>query len=110
MGPLSKGDWMTNLRKIIDMAEDVRKVGHTPFLPHLTMFWHLVHPHDYEYWMSWDEEWLRVCDAAIRLPGESPGSEREITVCKSIQIPIFISVKEFIEWNSIYTNMKRNLK
>lgn len=98
MGPFTQGDLMMNLRQVIDAAEQLRAAGHIPFLPHLSMFWHLVHPHDYEYWMSWDQDWLDVCEAAVRLPGPSSGSEREIARCKELNIPHFYSVADFLAW------------
>ena len=98
MGPIAKGDWMMNLRQVLDAAEEVFNAGHHPFLPHLDMFWHLVYPHTPNEWLKWDFEWLSVCGAAIRLPGESPGSDKETEKCEDWGIPVFMSVAEFLAW------------
>ena len=77
-GPLSEGDHGDNVRTAILVATALLDAGHHPYLPHLTAFWHLVTPRDYEVWMDLDIEWIKQCEALVRLPGESPGADREV--------------------------------
>jgi hypothetical protein len=76
-GPYSTGDPVTNTKRAIDAGNVLLDAGFIPFIPHLTMFWHLMHPHEYETWLAYDFEWLDTCDAFLRLPGESSGADRE---------------------------------
>jgi hypothetical protein len=77
-GPYTHGDVARNVRAAIDAAHAIREAGHTPFLPHLSHFWHMIHPRAYEDWLAMDLEWLPYCEALVYLPGHSPGTNREI--------------------------------
>ena len=93
-GPYTKGDVAENVRLAIHEADYVSRLGHVPFIPHLSHFWHMLIPHDYEFWMDQDMQWLMVCDAVLRLPGESNGADREVEKAKELNMPIFYSVFE----------------
>ena len=90
MGPYTGGDVAQNVRRAIEAADVVVDLGGTPYIPHLSHFWHLIKPHKYEFWMEQDIQWLEVCDAAYRLPGESKGADREYTRCGELKIPVFV--------------------
>ena len=98
-GPYSEGDTAVNVARAIAAADAVLCAGHTPFLPHLSHFWHLLHHHPYEMWMAYTRVWLMVCDALIRLSGESPGVDSEAHLARSQQIPVYYSVEEFLHGN-----------
>lgn len=91
-GPYSKGDVARNVRLAISEADYVARLGHVPFIPHLTHFWHFLFPHEYEFWLEQDIEWLRVCDALLRLDGESPGADKEVAEAKRLGLEIYYSV------------------
>ena len=98
-GPYTKGDVAMNVRNAVQAANEVLDAGHTPFVPHLNHLWHLITPRPYQDWMRLDLKWLKVCDVMIRLPGESAGAEdREVAVARRIHIPVFGSVKEFLDF------------
>lgn len=90
-GPYSSGNIMYNIRYAIKAGNWILENGGIPFIPHLTGFWDMLAPHDYEIWMSYDVEWLKSCDAVYRLPGESSGADRELAIAKELGIPIFFS-------------------
>lgn len=87
-GPYTKGDVALNVRKAIKAGDLLLKDGHTPFVPHLAHFWHLVCPGPYEQWTRLDLAWLPMCDAIVRLPGESVGADTEITIAKQLGIQV----------------------
>ena len=91
-GPYSKGDIAVNVREAIHAGDYISRKGHFPFIPHLTHFWHLVLPHEYEFWLAQDMEWLRVCDAVLRLEGESSGADKEVSEAERLGLSIFRSV------------------
>ena len=97
-GPYSKGDVMLNIREAIFAADWVLAAGHVPFLPHLTGFWHVISPKPYEAWLALDAAWLRQCEVLIRLPGESSGSDGEAAEAKTLGMPVFPGVVEFLTW------------
>jgi hypothetical protein len=88
-GPYTKGDVAENVRNAIMAGDTLRALGHTPFIPHLTHFWHFLRPHGIDYWYSYDLEWLEMCDALFRLPGESHGADAEELRAKELGKPVF---------------------
>ena len=91
-GPLTKGDTTINVRKAIDAAETLLRLGFIPYCPHLTHFWHLIYAHDWNTWLTLDEGWLKVCHAVLRLKGESKGADREVKLARKLKIPVFHSI------------------
>lgn len=100
-GPYTGGDPRINVIKAIDAGEKVAEAGFVPYIPHLNHVWDHIHPHDYEFWMDQGAEFLTRCDAVIRLPGESPGADREVDMAKKMQIKVYYGVEEFLKANEI---------
>lgn len=94
-GPYTLGDVAINVRLALLAGDDLVRLGAAPFIPHLTHFWHLVSPHDYEFWLAYDREWLRVCDAVLRLGGASAGAEREEREAQVWNIPVFHAASRY---------------
>lgn len=92
-GPYSKGDVFANIRRAVQAGTALIKRGHSPFVPHLTGFWDFLTPLDYEEWLAYDMEWVRVCDAILRLPGESSGADREVAFAKELGKPVYFAVE-----------------
>ena len=90
-GPYTKGDVAENVRKAIEVGNNLRALGHTPYIPHLTHFWHMIYPHEYQYWMDLDIEWLLQCDALFRIPGESAGADIEVEIAGKYDLLIYTS-------------------
>ncbi len=88
-GPYTKGDVAVNVRNAILVANDLLEMGHVPFCPHLSHFWHLVTPRPYEEWLAIDIEWLRQCEAVYRMDGESSGADLEVADAQGLRIPIY---------------------
>jgi hypothetical protein len=96
-GPLTHGDQAANVRAAMDAAEVLMDAGLYPFVPHLSWFSHLTSPRPYEEWLSYDLGWLKRCDAVLRLPGHSPGAERECSMATFLGIPVFRDVDALLE-------------
>lgn len=86
--PYTLGDQSENVRKQMDMFNQLFKNGYMPFAPLLFHFQHSAHPLSYEEWMEIDFSWIDSCDIVLRLPGESSGADREVVYAKSKNIPI----------------------
>lgn len=76
-GPYTLGDHEANVRNMIDAADRLMIAGHTPFVPLLNHYWHKIHQHRESEWLRQDLEWMKQCEAFIRLPGESSGADIE---------------------------------
>ena len=88
-GPYSS-DPAQGIQDAVDIANGLwDEFGLIPFVPHLTHLWHLVSPRDYEFWIQYDLEWVKKCDAVFRIEGDSPGADREVAFAKQLGKPIF---------------------
>jgi len=92
--PYSKDDPVINTANAIKVADMLIEKGYIPFVPHLTLFWHLLYPHEIQYWYDYDMAWLQKCDGLLRLSGESIGADREVRYAKMLKISIYPSIEE----------------
>ena len=93
-GPYTKGDIGQNIRRIITYADRLLELGHHPYVPHLSHFWHCISPHNWKTWMELDMEFLKVCDCVLRVRGESEGADIEVELAKSLGIKVYYSLEE----------------
>ncbi len=100
-GPISKGNVQHNIYNAIKVGDNLLELGFCPFIPHVTCLWDIVSPHPYEEWTKWDDEWLKLCHAVLRIPGESKGADAECEMAKANNIPVFHSVQNLVEWRRI---------
>ena len=91
-GPYTKGDVAENVKNAFHAADQLADAGFAPFVPHYTHFWHMMFPRPHKFWMNLDKEFLYVCDALLRLPGESYGADEEVKLAKRKSIPIFDNI------------------
>lgn len=91
-GPISNGDQAVNVRNGVLAAAELLDAKFAPYCPHLTHFWQSIHPQKYEDWIALDFEWIPCCDAMLRLPGESPGGDREVALAMKLGIPVYYSL------------------
>jgi hypothetical protein len=87
-----------NTRKAIEAGLAVFKLGHIPFIPHLTHYMDL-HAHRTGVVMTWDDyirldlAWLDVCDALLYL-GPSKGADLELQYAIKSGKRVFRSLRE----------------
>ena len=92
--PYRIGDKLDNVRRQIDAAEELLKLGFAPHVPLLNHFWNEIYPHDDETWLNLDLEILPMFDCVLRLEGESYGADKEVQRANKLGIPVFYSIKE----------------
>ncbi len=93
--PYTLGDQAKNVKKQMDVFNDLADIqGVAPFAPLLYHFQHLVHPRTELQWMELDLEWVKACDAVLRLPGESKGADQEVEWAIALDIPVFYSIED----------------
>jgi len=88
----SNGDKFKNTKDSIAVGEELIKLGFVPYLPLLSHFWNEISPHDYQYWLNYDMQWILRCDALLRLPGDSSGADKEVAYAMKMGIPIFYNL------------------
>ena len=97
-GPYSKGDVAVNVRNAFEAANKLADLGFAPFVPHYTHFWHMMFPRPYDFWLKLDKQFLPCCDALLRLPGESHGSDTEVEFAKNLNIPVFFDIDSLVNY------------
>lgn len=91
----SNGDVALNVRKVIEAADRLVELGHTPYIPHLTHFWHLISPKEYEFWLNYDDSFLEHwAECVLRLDNESKGADKEVVKALRLRIPVYWSLTE----------------
>ena len=70
------------------------------YLPQLSVLWEIVDPQPYEYWISLGFNMLSRCDGLIRLPGDSPGADREVNHALELGLPVLSHHDDLKEWAS----------
>lgn len=100
-GPYSRGSIALNVRSAIAVADELLDMGFAPYLPHTSHLWELVSPKDYEVWMRLDLAWIARCHGLLRIPGESPGADREVAEARQLGMPVFESVAQLSEHFSV---------
>ncbi len=87
-----------NTRKAIEAGLALFKLGHSPFIPHLTHYVDL-HAHRSGIVMTWEDyirldlAWLDVCDALLYL-GSSRGADLELDYALKAGKRVFRSLSE----------------
>jgi hypothetical protein len=93
-GPYTKPDPCINTNRACAVWKQLWELGYAPFCPHWSHFQHTLLPMPYEVWLDFDNQFLVVCDALLRLPGESSGADKEVALARSLGIPVYHSVDE----------------
>lgn len=90
-GPITKGNQFLNVHRALVEAQRLRDAGFAVIVPHSTALDQIVTGScDYERWMVEDFELISRCDALVRLPGESTGSDREVQHAISLGKRVFV--------------------
>jgi hypothetical protein len=94
----SLADREANVDAAIGAAIELFRLGHFPYVPHLTHFVDLrAHALganlDWDDYLRWDEAWLEVCDALVYL-SPSPGADRELEFARSLGKTVYLSVNQ----------------
>lgn len=94
--PYTLGDVAVNVRNSIIAADQLALMGFVPCVPLMSHFWHMLIPHDYEFWTKLDMEWVRRCDCVLRLPGKSKGADAEVKLAESIGMKVYYSMTDLL--------------
>lgn len=109
-GPISKGDLRENIQQACAAGIQLLKAGLSVHVPHLTCY--MGQQYDgagvvpevlpcgtvIEDWYGLSLVELRRCDALLRLPGESFGSDLEVEEARRCGIPVFFTIEQVVGW------------
>lgn len=100
--PIGANDdgWAGRIAAAARACEELFRAGFAVYLPHgyeaagidlLALF-------GYKAACRLSGAFVAVCDALLRLPGESPGADEEVALAESLGIPVFYSLAALVEW------------
>lgn len=93
--PYTNGCQAANVREQHEAFDLLLRLGHFPFAPLMSHYHQIIFPVTYERWIAWDLAWIERCDCVLRLPGESPGADRECAHTEENGIPVIRTEEEF---------------
>jgi hypothetical protein len=97
-GPYSNGDVELNVLEAKRAGALVMRAGHAPYIPHLNHDFHRDYPADYEDWLRVDLAFLSCCNMVLRIPGFSPGADREVAEARRLGLPVFFTEEELLAY------------
>ena len=92
--PYRLGNKARNVRRQVDAAHRLMRMGYAAWPPLLNHYIDIVHRHGEGEWLEQDMVLLRRCDALLRLPGESRGADLEVSMAGEWGIPVAHSYAE----------------
>ena len=98
-GPITSGNPFENMLSALAVGQELIEAGFAPYVPHLTVYWDKLHnpgENTWETWLEIDLPWVSKADAVLRLPGESPGADREVALAYKLGIPVYSSVPNLL--------------
>jgi len=96
----TKGDVAVNVKRQMDIANELIILGYAPFVPLYSHFQHMAHPQPYEVWTKLDNIWVLACDYLLRFDdSESKGADAEVELALANGIPVFRSVQELVTYD-----------
>ncbi len=96
--PYTHDDPVANTHQAIEWANVLIACGFVPYVPHLNLLWHLVTPRPVAFWYDYDLNFLKRCDAVLRVGGPSTGADAEVATAKQHGIPVFELIADMEEW------------
>ena len=94
--PYTFGNKEDNVRRQIDISNELMNRGFAPYTPLLTHYQELLHPREEHDWLELDFEYLLLCDILIRIKpiidGKellSNGADKEEQLALKNKIPVF---------------------
>lgn len=86
-GPITGDPWGC-VRKATDWSRILESEGLDAYLPQLSVLHEMFDPQPYGWWIEHGLNMLSRCDGLFRLPGESPGADREVNYALELGLPV----------------------
>ena len=100
-GPISIGNKRRNVQLAIDTGAELLRRGFNIYVPHLDFFiaeWNNdIAAWTLEQFLEIDLPLLELCDALLRLPGESRGADLEVEHAGRMGIPVFTTIDALVQ-------------
>ncbi len=87
-----------NIMRVHEVSLALATMNYGFFAPHVhSAHNEVIAPHlPIDYWYDLDNHFLKACDAILVLSGESRGTEAEVLLAYSLEIPVFFSIVDLV--------------
>lgn len=96
--PYSCGNPVANVSVQIHAMHRIMDMKAAPIAPLLTHFADLYRPRPYDDWLHVDLAIIPKMDVVLRLPGISPGADREVAEAMRCGVPVCYSFEMLANW------------
>jgi hypothetical protein len=88
-----------NTRQATRTGLDLWRTGlAVPYVPHWSIVADLIQPMRHDRWLAYSCDVILHCDALLRLPGDSPGADIEVTFAAEHRIPQYSDIESLLTW------------
>lgn len=95
-GPLTTGGPVAlsrNIRRAVEAGCALIERGYIAVVPHeKALLCEEIFRQSYAAWLEYDFRVIERCDAVLRLPGVSPGADREAAHARALGLPVYFSL------------------
>lgn len=96
-GPITNGGEKYNwaaIRHAEEVAVTLEARGYAVHCPQSSARWPGADTIPWQSWVESGKAWVKVCDAVLRLPGESMGADLEVDYADAKGIPVVGSIED----------------
>ena len=93
-GPYGTGNKEDNLNNVVEASNKLIDMGFVPVIPHFYHYIEIKHEKPYDVWMECALNLLERSDIYLRLPGESPGADKEEAFADTLDMAKYYSIDE----------------
>ncbi len=94
----SHGNLLSNVKFQMSYANTLMGYNLTPIIPLLSHYQNTYLHRPYEDWLAHDLELIAIVDILLRMPGISPGADKEVAHARSLEIPVAHSIPELLTY------------
>lgn len=94
--PYTLGDVAENVARAMRTWHELWQLGFAPICPLWSHFQQLLTPLKHADWLEYDLNIVAMCDAVLRLDGESVGADREVRFANEYGIPVVYSIEDLL--------------
>ena len=91
-GPLTHGSETHNIKAAAKVGHRLMRQGFDVLIPHAYALTEMLDdgpPASYDEWLARCLRLIKRCDCVLRIPGHSPGADREVEFAREHGIPVF---------------------
>lgn len=91
-----------NLNNVIEVSNKLIDMGFVPVIPHFYHYIEVKHEKPYDVWLNCALGLLERSDIYFRLPGESPGADKEEAFADELDMVKYYSIDDLLQDTELF--------